>query len=202
MMSKHTRTIWIIMAAGVLILALPLLVSAANGTLDNLITELRQMAQGGRMDPALQRSLEEKVARLEREQADREAAQTHAAEKPQNPDLAAQLPAPDSPRPTGIIENGVAPFSSQDVHMTNLWQEKVNGQWVQVYAGASAARPEQGVVIVMTETNGTTSAERFNTPLREGAVTIVQADGLRLTLQSAAGTVSLFDVSARAFASH
>ncbi len=103
----------------------------------------------------------------------------------------------DSPRQTGIIENSQAPFSSQDVQVENQWQRKVNGAWVQVYAGALTNDPTQGFVQVLTESPaGNVSGKQFRTGIKAGAVRITAEHNLQFTLVSKNGASFTFDLPA------
>ena len=171
------------------------------------IQELRA-ALGGMLEPQVRQGLEEKLAILLGEAAARATAQAdyaaidrrvNRAAKPAVLSAAGPTPAPDQARPRGIIEEVQGPFSSQEITVENAWQEQVNGQWVQVYAGALASDPAQGVVIVLAQTSAGITGSRHPTPVKAGAVRLVRADGLRLTLVAASGATSYFDAAARQF---
>lgn len=162
------------------------------------IQELRA-ALGGMLEPQTRQGLEEKLAILLGEAAARAAPQADAAAKPSGLRPAGPTPAPDLARPRGIVEEVQGPFSSQEITVENAWQEQVNGQWVQVYAGALASDPAQGVVIVLAQTSEGMTGSRHPTPVKAGAVRLVSADGLRLTLVAASGATIYFDAAARQF---
>ncbi len=203
MISFHPRhrPLWSGVIAVALIFALSLAVSVAGaGGPQSEFAGLQEMLRGN-LDPQLRSSLEQKIAVLQREDQNRAAARSRAPTKPQNPRASQPAPVPDPPRRTGIIEGVMAPFSSQDVQIANLWQEKVNGQWVQVYAGALTSSSKQGLVIVVTETPTGVIAKRYLTPIQAGTMKIVQANGSSLTLKAANGVIFTFDVGSGAFAS-
>ncbi len=119
------------------------------------------------------------------------------------PDAVAARPVatPDEPWPTGIIEEGQAPLPAAAITVKNQWQGVISGQYVQVYAGALPDDPAQGVVIVAvtSPTLEPVSVQRFVTPSKAGAVRIVSEQDQRLTLHSASGVSSVFDLPSRAF---
>jgi len=159
----------------------------------------RRVPHARLIEPQVRQQLEEKLAILLGEAAARAAPQADAAAKPSGLRPAGPTPAPDLARPRGIVEEVQGPFSSQEITVENAWQEQVNGQWVQVYAGALASDPAQGVVIVLAQTSEGMSGSRHPTPVKAGAVRLVSADGLRLTLVAASGATIYFDAAARQF---
>ncbi|MBI4497919.1 MAG: hypothetical protein HY689_08490 [Chloroflexi bacterium] len=143
--------------------------------------------------PPEKQALEERYAR------DRATARQTPKDHQQGPPP--QTPGQRPLRPRGLIEHGQAPFSSQDVVVRNQWQDEVNGAWVHVYAGALAGDPEQGMVVVVTESAdgmlGT--AHRYPTPNQSGAVRIVKAEGTTLVLVAPGGPPFTFDVQSGTF---
>lgn len=115
---------------------------------------------------------------------------------PKDPTLA---PAPPTieplPFPTGIFEGGGDAFYSGDVTILNYWQNMVNGEPVQVFAGSLYNDSGQGLVIVLSSS----PAGRFYTPTKAGAVQITGESGLRLTLISTGGITFYFDIPSRQF---
>jgi hypothetical protein len=115
---------------------------------------------------------------------------------PKDPTLA---PAPPTiepiPFPTGIFPGGEGAFPSFAFTIQNRWQAILNGEPIQVFAGALFEDSQQGLVIVF----GVSSGGRYNTPTRAGAVRITEESGLRLTLLADDGTTFYFDVPSRLF---
>jgi hypothetical protein len=100
-------------------------------------------------------------------------------------------------RDTGIIENPSVPFSSMDFKINNAWQELVGGNYILVFAGSLANRPDQGVLLVESETSG--GSGEYLTPRKNGSVRIVKAQGMRLVLETPTHDIFYFDVPARRF---
>jgi hypothetical protein len=115
---------------------------------------------------------------------------------PKDPTLA---PAPPTIEPiafpTGLFDGGGDAFYSGDVTIQNYWQNIVNGETVQVFAGALYQDPEQGLVIVV----GLSPSGRYYTPTRAGSVRITAENNLRLTLISANGATFYFDLPSHQF---
>ncbi|MDP9224327.1 MAG: hypothetical protein M3P18_10800 [Actinomycetota bacterium] len=109
-----------------------------------------------------------------------------------------QTSSPEAP-PTGVIEAPSIPFPSSEVTVTNGWQGYVRGDFVQVYAGSDYGDTSdrgQGWVIVVTHiTPDSTSGKTYDTPGKDGPVTIESTDSDVLTLKATDGTVFVFDVA-------
>jgi hypothetical protein len=162
--------------------------------------ELRQIqeALAGPVDAPTRNSLEEKAALIANEQEAQAQAQAVGALKPTGAPGALPSAAPEQ-RPTGIFEDVIGPFSPQEMIVTNAWQDRVNGQWVQVYAGASADDPTQGLVAVLVQPLSASTGSLHATPSRAGAVRITSAHGSLLTLTAEDGSIFVFDASTRQF---
>jgi hypothetical protein len=106
----------------------------------------------------------------------------------------------EPPWPTGIIEDGESPFSASFV-FKNRWQQVVGGQRIIVFAGSKKSDPSQGVVVVWEiSTDQVNSVNNvYPTSIRDGALRIVAATGLRLTLAGAGGRPFYFDAPSRQF---
>lgn len=101
-------------------------------------------------------------------------------------------------RDTGIIQNPSSPFSYSMFHITNAWQEKINGTYVLVWVGARGIDPTQGVVIVMVDPPSPSVS--FYTPNKSGAVKITDFKGYRLILSTLDGSQTYyFDVPGMQF---
>jgi hypothetical protein len=85
------------------------------------------------------------------------------------------------------------------------WRGIVNGEYMDVWAGAYKYDADQGVLLVFTRTLtlSRSSGERpeYTTPARVGSVRIVAADGLRLTLEAGNGQQFIFDAGTRQWVS-
>lgn len=202
MANRHQVAIKILGALLVLML-LALLLQSATARLstgqDALLATL-QAQRAAAVDPTAQALLDAKIAALQADAAQRSSL-NNAPTKPADPcsgrptDLPAALEA--EPRQGGFIFEGSGPFHAEDVLVSNLWADWINGWWTQVYAGASGADPAQGLVIVRVEGQGET---RYPAPPGSGALTITAAAGCRLTLQTAAGETLYFDAAAGQYA--
>jgi hypothetical protein len=109
--------------------------------------------------------------------------------------------AQDPPFRAGIIEGEPGPFYSGEFSVQNLWQAEIQGSYVQVFAGALAQEPLQGVVIVLTHSKDKIVGDEqwYFTPMQDGSVRVIEAANLVLHLESAGGTEISFDVVNRGF---
>jgi hypothetical protein len=117
--------------------------------------------------------------------------------------LPSQTSSPEAPPPTGIVDLGNGPFPGSEVTVTSAWQGYVGGDFVQVYAGSDYADTSdrgQGYVIVLTHaTQDTSYGKTYDTPGKDGPVTIESADGEVLTLRATDETIFVFDVATDAY---
>jgi hypothetical protein len=101
-----------------------------------------------------------------------------------------------TPRPdthlTGIIDDPATILK----RIENGWQEKIDGKYTAVLAGAEEADPQQGMLVVWPANQ---EREYYLTPRKSGAVKIIAFEGFQLTLQSADGELFFFDVPGRVF---
>lgn len=99
---------------------------------------------------------------------------------------------------TGIIDYPSVPFSRTEFIITNAWQDMVDGEYVLVFAGTLADNPEQGVIIVYT--NSHHQFRQYLTPTKSGTISIVDTNGLRLIIHSSEyDLIYYFDVPAQKF---
>lgn len=100
-----------------------------------------------------------------------------------------------------IVETGQAPFPSESYTFENRWYEVKDGRSIVVYAGALAQEPSQGVLIVVVQTLNygpvPGAGGYYPTPLKAGAVRVVDAEGEVLTLSSESGMDFVFDGASR-----
>lgn len=146
-------------------------------------------------DPQARASLEAKLDVLRQGEAERAAAQAQAKNLPGEACENAPAPQPTATRPVGIV-SGPEILLPGDFVTSSVWQGEVQGQWTVVYAAAPLDAPEQGLLLVTVE--NTADNSRYQPPV-SGALTITEAQGERLALQSAAGETLYFDIAARQF---
>jgi hypothetical protein len=112
------------------------------------------------------------------------------------------------PTPTatpGSIGDLPTPFSSERYLANNSWANVDGSVGYSAWAGWVTADPSQGVVVVLTgpvndpTQTGSYSLKAYLTPTADGAVTIVSASGMTLTLRAADGTIFVFNVTSGAY---
>jgi hypothetical protein len=105
----------------------------------------------------------------------------------------------DSSWPTGIFNNGQAPFPSEMYVFENQWQQVVDGNYVNVYAGALGTDPKQGVLVMVTRPDLTSQGNVtvYLTSTKTGSLHITQADNLLLGIVSQNGSTYKFDVATK-----
>jgi hypothetical protein len=145
--------------------------------------------------------LEQKLSQMEYIQEQQQAGAESPAVK--NPDPCAFLPKAElqsaAPRTAGITGELAAPLSPDDFTLSNAWQDQIGENWVQVFAGALTADPQQGTLWL--DVVDTADFVQINAPQPGGALTITAAQGPLLTLSDAAGNTLYFDAAARSFLS-
>lgn len=159
------------------------------------IVQMRERLQNPNLDPRSRETLEWKLKSME---GDVRSVETARARPPDwGIPVDSLTPVPTTqPRPTGILEHfSRPPTYPNDTTFTSGWQEKINGEWVQVFAGVPASDPTQGFVYVRGDQRG----REYPTPTQVGAVTITSYEGTVLTLTSADGTTFLFDAATGTF---
>jgi hypothetical protein len=119
--------------------------------------------------------------------------QTARAETTQT--QSAPLP-PTQPPAQGILD-GIAPPFNTDVFWSggNQWNGYINNVFTIVYAGSRGNDHEQGVVVVVTDT----SEEWFDTPAKDGTLTISSANGTVLSLTSTNESAYQFNLNNKSF---
>jgi hypothetical protein len=103
---------------------------------------------------------------------------------------------PNQQRLTGIIDYPSVPFPAAQVIIENAWQDKINNEYVTVFAGATGDDHNEGVLIIMTEHP---LAFKFIYIPGAGSVKISDFKGTQLVLQSKNKEVSYFDVPGQSF---
>jgi hypothetical protein len=84
-----------------------------------------------------------------------------------------------------------------DFKINNAWQELINGNYILIFAGSLARDPDQGVILVESDSPGGSGG--YLTPGKNGAVRIVEVKGYRLVLETQTKVIFYFDVPARSF---
>jgi hypothetical protein len=104
-----------------------------------------------------------------------------------------------------IINGGIAPLPATAYDVSNQWGAMTGTEKIAVYAGATHVNgPTQGFVLVIYKTlddNDSRPSKMVMTPTGTGALTIVDATGMTLKLQSDQGVTYYFDVNAGKFVS-
>jgi hypothetical protein len=142
---------------------------------------------------------EEKYATLDRVATEQAAAKTGQPTRPSDPVAIQPSLTIAAIEQTGIIENPSVPFHSGDVRIENAWKSGAEAGYIIVYAGWLPKEPEQGIVIVYSDS--THAKTRHLTPQKNGSVRIVDVSGSKLILQSQDGETFYFDFLALQFVS-
>lgn len=82
----------------------------------------------------------------------------------------------------------------------NRWVAEIGDESIEVYAGRDRFDATQGVLVVLQKNHRTgvgRGPDGYNTPIKAGAVAIIDAVDQRLTLRAADGTLFYFDVPTR-----
>jgi hypothetical protein len=108
-----------------------------------------------------------------------------------------------APFPTGIHDGILvrAQLGREGFDVQNAWFGLLPDGQVWAYAGAPESDSDQGAIHVFLFRSNLTHEERFLTPDRHGALSIVSEANARLTLSSADGTPYYFDVPGMRFVS-
>lgn len=104
---------------------------------------------------------------------------------------------------TGVFplsSGGPVPVSESILHPTNIARTTLNGSLVSIYAGSLAADPQQGVLCILREnlTTGQFNIQVYQSPRREGALTILAIQGTTLTVTDSQGQ-GTFDLGSNQF---
>lgn len=147
--------------------------------------------------PGPGRGLPEEKGRL-LEQEERTRAETPIRPKPLTPRGPGPAVPSDADWPQGIFDDGE--FPSPDYRFVNRWTGTVGDRHVTVYAGAYAADPSRGLVLVMAVSRDLKAVEAREYPAPGGGALRIVAEGdLRLSLVSVNGARLEFDVLSRRF---
>jgi hypothetical protein len=110
----------------------------------------------------------------------------------------------EPPPLNGILDISESPFAPGRYVIENRWQELRGATLHQLYAGADASDPSQGLVVeqlVIWPQDRDVSVAEFRTPVTAGALKITSVDGNRASLTSENGTQFVFDLAANRFVS-
>ncbi len=107
------------------------------------------------------------------------------------------------PQQKALMEQGVLPVRedflvAQGLKISNMFRGELNGTVVEVYAGSVMDDPNQGLVILAIDSLSVWL--KVFDPMASGSLQVIEANGLRLTLQTKAGDNRLyFDIPAQQF---
>jgi hypothetical protein len=100
-------------------------------------------------------------------------------------------------KPAGIFTVREDFLVPQGYLIENMWRGKYSGYEIELYGGSVLAEEQKGLVILsIPEIN---LFEVFYDPELNGAITILQIDGLLVTLSSTNGSTLYFDIPAQQF---
>jgi hypothetical protein len=119
---------------------------------------------------------------------------------PKNPNYR-PLADTEAPFPTGIQENREAPPGYKGITVTNIWQGKLEGKLLAVYAGRSWEDPQQGLLVIYSikQNMAPISVNEYKTPTKSGTIKIVKESNDKLVLESENGTTFTFDIKTNTF---
>lgn len=155
------------------------------------ISELREALADRNLSDQMRHSLEEKLEIAQRVATQRVMGRPASKDPDKIPTL---VPVTQSRPPTGIIDKIQGLFYSREVKIINIWQDFINGELVQVAAGALTNDSSQGIVIVRNLT--THIGDKFyEIPNQTGTVHVAEVLGDQLTLKTSTGEIYFFDVA-------
>ena len=164
------------------------------------VDSLQKALQDPGVDAQMKDSLQEKITNARRMLADTAAGLANPAAK--DPDLAPAAPVVTDPGfPIGIYDGPGGMIHSWEGNMTNHWQDSIGSDYVLVSAGVSADDPTQGLVMVVRVSSNRQQYNRtfYQTPIKGGAVSVLNANGTDIMLQAADGTQITFDAITNQF---
>jgi hypothetical protein len=150
--------------------------------LDMLRTELARVSTPNSL---MRKSLEEKIAILDREITERAKITPALINPNETPDL---IPVTDPPFRTGIFEGQVGGyFHGWEAKIENSWTGIINEYRVMVFAGEWVKDPGQGFIAVAVTSPDLRKTEWdfYPATTKSGALRIVEARGSRLVIQQA-----------------
>ncbi|MFL5962437.1 MAG: hypothetical protein ACJ757_06040 [Gaiellaceae bacterium] len=105
---------------------------------------------------------------------------------------------------SGILELAQAPFPRGMYAIQNRWQDLRGGTLIQVYSGADASDPAQGIVVlnlIAWPADQDITTRKLTTPAKAGSLRITAANGNDLTLTAESGQRFTFNVISRTLTS-
>jgi hypothetical protein len=164
------------------------------------ISHLESVLDSSSLSAETRENMQNKLAIVQR--AADERLQGLADPAPKNPDRAMEIATEDPveetniPFPTGIFEGDESTFKPEQALIINRWQGTISNDLIQVFAGCQGQNLEQGLIIIlrMTQEGEVSSSEFIPSPTKAGALRILSADNLKLTVQAEDGTQWVFDV--------
>ena len=149
----------------------------------------------------MRKSLEEKIAILEKEITERAQITPPTRDPNKTPKFVPWTPPPFT---TGIFEGQVGGyFHGWEAKIENSWKGIVNGNYVMIFAGEWVKDPGQGFVAVSTTSPDLrkTVWSFYPSSTKSGALRIKDAMGNILVIQSAAGDRLYFHILAQQYVS-
>jgi hypothetical protein len=173
-------------------------IAGTKSPLQQQIESLQNQAADS-ANPDAKALLQQKAEPLSAAQAAQATAQANAPEKSSG--LCGLRPTVDpnaTAAPTVEIPRGISdwlqpPFSTQDVVVSNQWNDQLNGVWLTAYAGALGQDPARGVIIAVDSAG---EYYRFELPAGSGAASFTAADGALVTAATASGQHFTLDMAA------
>lgn len=153
-----------------------------------------QALPGPPLDAQLRASLAEKAVMAQRMASDKAAGARQPAPKQPGtpPDFGPQTTNNQTP-PTGIFEGGEAIIHGFQATILNHWQGTPDGTLTQVFAGALADDPDQGVIFVAIWAGNVPQITQYLTPSHDGAARITAEQAGSLQVQTSGGSQWSFD---------
>ena len=99
--------------------------------------------------------------------------------------------------PEGILEVQEDFLGEEGYHINTMWRGMYSGYDVEIYAGSLFQDEQKGLVILNIP--ALSFFKVFYAPEPDGSLRISQADGYRLQLSTAFGTIHYFDIPAQQF---
>ena len=164
------------------------------------VDSLQKALQDPAVDTQMKDSLQEKITNAKRILSDTEIGLANPAVK--DPALAPAAPnVSDTGFQIGIFDGPGGMIHSWEGSMINHWQDGVDSEYVLVSAGVSVEDPAQGLVMVVRVSGNRQNFSRnfYQTPVKGGAVKVIDANGTDIILQAANGDQVTFDVTTNQF---
>jgi hypothetical protein len=187
---KNWRRAGLLLVVGIVGAGAAIAVATSGPTCDQQIAQLNNRLLGS-APPADPEALRQRDAAYEK-------AFAAICGPPASPSPVQPTPGDNEPpyvQREGIFEPAEDILAEWD--FVNYWVGHVRDQWVSVCAGSQDADPTQGGVVVVPY--GAPPGQFLPTPVAEGSVKIVSAEGTTLTLIASDGTTFAFDVKSESY---